>query len=214
MWSVHFAFQERSSFRRRRVYPSFDEMCMRLSNGALLDSSVVCPRLLRNNCEGLAARQASYLSDVDPSRLPFHVGRHHFSSVGIIERFAQEEFIGGNPPMLVGPNERTCCYPENQHYGLFDHVASNILGALHFAYFSMFRFGICMCVLVVLRLHSCLSKFSCVCLCPTIAINILTRITIGSASVPARMPCHVVSCRCARMLSWRCVAHVGAMERS
>jgi len=39
-----------------------------------------------------------------------------------------EELVGG-APALVGPNERTCCFPEWQHYGLFDHMASNVPGA-------------------------------------------------------------------------------------
>merc|ERR1719401_1646625 len=37
--------------------------------------------------------------------------------------------IGGAPPTLAYPNERTCCWPESQHYGVFDHVATNIGGS-------------------------------------------------------------------------------------
>jgi len=37
--------------------------------------------------------------------------------------------IGGAAPALVFPNQRTCCWPETQHFGYFDHVATNIAGA-------------------------------------------------------------------------------------
>jgi len=39
--------------------------------------------------------------------------------------------IGGTPPHLAHPNERTCCFPESHHYGVYDHVATNIAGAGH-----------------------------------------------------------------------------------
>jgi len=39
------------------------------------------------------------------------------------------ELIGGSAPGLALPNERTCCFPESRHYGVFDHVATNIPGA-------------------------------------------------------------------------------------
>lgn len=37
--------------------------------------------------------------------------------------------IGGNAPTLTLPDERTCCFPESRHYGVFDHFATNIPGA-------------------------------------------------------------------------------------
>lgn len=39
------------------------------------------------------------------------------------------QLIGGKAPHAVGPDVRTCCYPESQHYGVFDHLATNIPGA-------------------------------------------------------------------------------------
>jgi len=40
------------------------------------------------------------------------------------------ELISGQaPPLLAEPNERTCCFPDSDHYGVFDHLASNIAGA-------------------------------------------------------------------------------------
>jgi len=39
------------------------------------------------------------------------------------------QLIGGARPHSVGPNERTCCFPEAHHYGVFDHLATNIPGA-------------------------------------------------------------------------------------
>lgn len=41
------------------------------------------------------------------------------------------DLVGGAPPVMVQPNERTCCFPESDHYGVFDHVATNIDGARH-----------------------------------------------------------------------------------
>ena len=38
--------------------------------------------------------------------------------------------IGRTSPKLAFPNERTCCWPEQQHYGLYDHVATSIGGAV------------------------------------------------------------------------------------
>jgi len=37
--------------------------------------------------------------------------------------------LGGAAPTLAFPDERTCCWPEAQHFGHFDHVATNIVGA-------------------------------------------------------------------------------------
>jgi len=37
--------------------------------------------------------------------------------------------VGGTPPTLARPNLRTCCFPERDHYGVYDHVATNIGGA-------------------------------------------------------------------------------------
>jgi len=42
-----------------------------------------------------------------------------------------EQLIGGNVPVEAKPNERTCCWPESHHYGIFDHLATNIPGAIH-----------------------------------------------------------------------------------
>jgi len=42
-----------------------------------------------------------------------------------------EQAIGGSTPQEAHPNERTCCYPESHHYGVFDHIATNIDGAIH-----------------------------------------------------------------------------------
>jgi len=39
------------------------------------------------------------------------------------------QLVGGAPPAFAFPDERTCCWPEAQHYGFFDHVATNIVGA-------------------------------------------------------------------------------------
>jgi len=39
------------------------------------------------------------------------------------------ELVGGNAPGVIVPNERTCCWPEWQHYGWYDHIATNIPGA-------------------------------------------------------------------------------------
>lgn len=38
--------------------------------------------------------------------------------------------IGGDKPHLSFPDERTCCWPESHHYGVFDHVATNVPGAV------------------------------------------------------------------------------------
>jgi len=48
--------------------------------------------------------------------------------VGGLGRF-WSQLIGGPAPALAAPNERTCCFPESHHYGVFDHVATNIAGA-------------------------------------------------------------------------------------
>lgn len=39
--------------------------------------------------------------------------------------------IGGTPPSLAVPDQRTCCWPESDHYGIFDHIATSIDGAEH-----------------------------------------------------------------------------------
>jgi len=39
------------------------------------------------------------------------------------------ELVGDAGLTTIAPNERTCCWPEGQHYGIYDHVASNIAGA-------------------------------------------------------------------------------------
>lgn len=41
------------------------------------------------------------------------------------------QLIGGKAPAMAKPDERTCCFPESHHYGVFDHLASNIQGATH-----------------------------------------------------------------------------------
>merc|ERR1711972_737335 len=41
------------------------------------------------------------------------------------------QLIGGKTPKTVFPDKRTCCWPESHHYGIFDHLASNIQGARH-----------------------------------------------------------------------------------
>jgi hypothetical protein len=41
------------------------------------------------------------------------------------------KIIGGALPPVALPNERTCCFPESHHYGVFDHIATNIKGAVH-----------------------------------------------------------------------------------
>jgi len=41
------------------------------------------------------------------------------------------DLVGGQVPAYAEPNERTCCWPESQHYGVFDHIAHNINGARH-----------------------------------------------------------------------------------
>jgi len=41
------------------------------------------------------------------------------------------QLIGGTPPHIVKPDVRTCCWPESHHYGVFDHLATNIPGAVH-----------------------------------------------------------------------------------
>jgi len=40
------------------------------------------------------------------------------------------QLIGGAAPHSVHPDERTCCFPESNHYGVFDHLATNIPGAV------------------------------------------------------------------------------------
>jgi len=40
-----------------------------------------------------------------------------------------KQLIDGTVPTAALPNERTCCFPEAHHYGVFDHVATNIAGA-------------------------------------------------------------------------------------
>jgi len=44
------------------------------------------------------------------------------------------DLIGGSAPHLLFPNERTCCFPESQNYGIFDHIATNIPGASQAGY--------------------------------------------------------------------------------
>lgn len=41
------------------------------------------------------------------------------------------QLIGGILPRTAQPNQRTCCFPESHHYGIFDHLATNIGGAVH-----------------------------------------------------------------------------------
>jgi len=41
------------------------------------------------------------------------------------------QLIGGKIPKTAKPDTRTCCWPESHHYGVFDHLASNIQGAVH-----------------------------------------------------------------------------------
>jgi len=41
------------------------------------------------------------------------------------------QLIGGSSPSKPQPDERSCCYPESHHYGVFDHLATNIVGARH-----------------------------------------------------------------------------------
>jgi len=41
------------------------------------------------------------------------------------------QLIGGKIPKTAKPDKRTCCFPESHHYGVFDHLASNIQGAVH-----------------------------------------------------------------------------------
>jgi len=41
------------------------------------------------------------------------------------------QLIGGAAPHSIHPDERTCCFPESHHYGIFDHLATNIQGAKH-----------------------------------------------------------------------------------
>mmetsp|Transcript_42658 Transcript_42658/g.91503 ORF Transcript_42658/g.91503 Transcript_42658/m.91503 type:complete len:382 (+) Transcript_42658:194-1339(+) len=39
--------------------------------------------------------------------------------------------VGGTAPHFSVPNERSCCFPESDHYGIFDHLATNIPNAAH-----------------------------------------------------------------------------------
>mmetsp|Transcript_104061 Transcript_104061/g.301042 ORF Transcript_104061/g.301042 Transcript_104061/m.301042 type:complete len:109 (-) Transcript_104061:376-702(-) len=41
------------------------------------------------------------------------------------------DLIGGSRPQKPQPDERSCCWPESHHYGIFDHLATNIVGAKH-----------------------------------------------------------------------------------
>jgi len=41
------------------------------------------------------------------------------------------DLIGGTAPSGAQPDVRTCCFPESDHYGFFDHLATNIEGAQH-----------------------------------------------------------------------------------
>jgi hypothetical protein len=41
------------------------------------------------------------------------------------------QLIGGRVPGAAVPDVRTCCFPESHHYGVFDHLATNIQGARH-----------------------------------------------------------------------------------
>lgn len=45
-----------------------------------------------------------------------------------------KDIIGGEVPVYQEPNVQTCCWPETQHYGVFDHIAHNIRGASHAGY--------------------------------------------------------------------------------
>lgn len=45
-----------------------------------------------------------------------------------------KDIIGGEVPVYQEPNVQTCCWPETQHYGVFDHIAHNIHGASHAGY--------------------------------------------------------------------------------
>lgn len=53
-----------------------------------------------------------------------------------VERIGRfwNQLINAPPPTLALPNERTCCFPESQHYGVFDHLVTNIWGAGHAGY--------------------------------------------------------------------------------
>jgi len=42
-----------------------------------------------------------------------------------------EALIGGQRPGSPEPDQRSCCWPESSHYGVFDHLATNIIGARH-----------------------------------------------------------------------------------
>jgi len=42
-----------------------------------------------------------------------------------------EALIGGSHPGQPQPDRRSCCWPETHHYGVFDHLATNIIGAQH-----------------------------------------------------------------------------------
>mmetsp|Transcript_130545 Transcript_130545/g.325695 ORF Transcript_130545/g.325695 Transcript_130545/m.325695 type:complete len:311 (-) Transcript_130545:379-1311(-) len=39
------------------------------------------------------------------------------------------QLVDGEAPTLATPNERTCCFPEEHHFGVFDHVVTNIANA-------------------------------------------------------------------------------------
>jgi len=40
-----------------------------------------------------------------------------------------DALVGGEHPGWPTPDQRTCCFPESSHYGVFDHMATNVPGA-------------------------------------------------------------------------------------
>jgi hypothetical protein len=45
---------------------------------------------------------------------------------GVANRWS--ELLGGPPPAFMLPNDQTCCFPESQNHGHYDHIATNIAG--------------------------------------------------------------------------------------
>lgn len=41
------------------------------------------------------------------------------------------DLIDSVGPSFAEPDERTCCFPESSHYGVYDHVSTNIPGAVN-----------------------------------------------------------------------------------
>jgi len=46
---------------------------------------------------------------------------------GVANRWS--ELMGGPAPAFMLPNELSCCFPQSQNHGYYDHVATNIAGA-------------------------------------------------------------------------------------